>query len=121
MFVEVGLSRKPYHQTNQYKQLYLCNSLLQRAKIDCYLDKESYPVTASCVEINLQELINNTVALLLTYLEEDLLTLNEEDWNILTMIYKWVCDGSQQAQFKKMFGSDSDSDGNIFQSSFVPL
>ncbi|KAF2889120.1 hypothetical protein ILUMI_17053 [Ignelater luminosus] len=36
-------------------------------------------------------------------------------------MYKWGCDGSQQTRFKQEFESNSDSDANIFQSSFVPL
>lgn len=74
---------------------------------------------ASCVELNLQELINHTVVHLLSYLEEVLFTvrLSEEDCNSQTII----CDGSQQAYFKQKFGSDSNSDANIFQSFFATI
>lgn len=36
-------------------------------------------------------------------------------------MHKWGCDESQQTTFKQKFENNSDSDTNIFQSSFVPL
>jgi len=39
----------------------------------------------------------------------------------MVLITKWVCDGSQQSQFKQKFENNTDSDANIFQSSLVPL
>ncbi|KAH9631334.1 hypothetical protein HF086_007669 [Spodoptera exigua] len=47
--------------------------------------------------------------------------VNEEERKSLTIICKWGCDGSQQSKFKQSFDNDTDSDGNIFLSSFVPL
>lgn len=39
----------------------------------------------------------------------------------MILLYKWGCDGSQQAQYKQTFQNYFDSDANIFQSSFVLL
>lgn len=121
MFVEADLSRRQYEiirDTN--KNVYPCYSLLQKAKQDCYPPKESYHVTATSAELNIQNLMDHTVQRLLLALEEVLHTLTEEDRKTLQLICKWGCDGSQQAQFKQKIDNDSD-DSNIFQSSFVPL
>lgn len=50
------------------------------------------------------------------FLEEVLITLNEEERKSLTIICKWGCDGSQQSKFKQNFDNDTDSDGNNFLS-----
>lgn len=122
LFVEAGLSRSQYEIIrNSQKKLYPCYSFLQRAKMDCYPDKETYHVTDTCAEINIQALLDLTVTRLLMYLDEVLHTLNEEERRTLIIICKWGCDGSQQAQYKQKFQNDSDSDTNIFQCSFVPL
>ncbi|XP_069685850.1 uncharacterized protein [Periplaneta americana] len=122
MFVEAGLSRRQYEIVRASdKTLYPCYSVLQKAKKDCYPVPESYQVTATCAEINLQDLLNHTVARLLLYLQEVVQTLSEDECNTLELITKWGCDGSQQTQFKQKFETDIDSDANIFQSSLVPL
>lgn len=89
---------------------------MQKAKKYCYPVPESYQVTATCAGINLQDLLNNTVARLLLYLQEVVQTLSENECNTLELITKWGFDGSQQTQFKQRFESDMDSDANIFQS-----
>ena len=58
---------------------------------------------------------------LLFYLQEVVVTLNEEDSIPLILTCKRGYDGLQQAQFKQQFQSDLDSDSNSFQSSFVLL
>ena len=58
---------------------------------------------------------------MLTYLQEIVHTLSEDERDTLSLICKWGCDGSQQAQYKQTFQNDSDSDAYIFQSSFIPL
>jgi len=122
MFVEAGLCRRQYEiirSTN--KKLDPLYSVLQKAKMDCYPDKESYHVTDTCAEIKLQNLLDHTITRLLTHLREVMQTLNEKESNSLMLICKWGCDGSQQTQYKQKFLNDYDSDTNIFQSSFVPL
>lgn len=122
MFVEAGLSRRQYEIIrNCNKKLYPCYTLLQKAKKDCYSKVESYRVTATCAEINLQDLLDHTVTRLLLYLQEVIEILSEKDRSTLTLTCKWGCDGSQQAQYKQKFENDLESDANIFQSSFVPL
>ena len=55
MFVVAGLSRRQYEIIRStHKHIYPCYSLLQKAKLDCYPDKESHRVTDTCAEINLQ-------------------------------------------------------------------
>lgn len=121
MFVEASLSRKQYEIIrSSHKKLYPCYSLLQKAKLECYPDKEGYLVTETCAEVNLQSLLDHTATRLLTYLEE-LLELHSEENNEFVLMCKWGCDGAQQVQYKQRFGSDTDSDSNLFQSSFVPL
>ncbi|XP_045509227.1 uncharacterized protein LOC123704774 [Colias croceus] len=71
--------------------------------------------------MDLQSLINHTVMRLSIFLEEVLVTLNDNERESLTLICKWGCDGSQQSRFKQKFTDDADSDANIFISSFVPL
>jgi hypothetical protein len=122
MFVEAGLSRRQYEMIrNTQKQIYPCYSSLQSAKIDCYPDKEAYRVTETCAEVELQNLLDHTVTRLLTYLEEIVQNLSNEESNSLLLLCKWGCDGSQQTQYKQKFQNDCNSDSNIFQSSFVPL
>jgi hypothetical protein len=122
MFVEAGLSRRQHGIIQStHKHIYPCYSLLQKAKLDCYPNKESYRVTDTCAEINLQKLLDRTVTRLLTYLQEVVHTFSEDERDTLSLICKWGCDGSQQAQHKQTFQNDSDSDAYIFQSSFIPL
>lgn len=77
-------------------------------------------MTATCAEINLQDLLNHTAIKLLMYLEELIQNLNKTECETLELISKWGCDGSQQAQFKQL-ESNADSDANIFQNSMVPV
>ena len=122
MFVEAGLSRRQYEIIrNSNKKIYPCYSVLQKAKMDCYPDKQSYHVSDTCAAINLQQILDLTVTRLLTHLEEVVQTLSEEESSSLMLICKWGCDGSQQTQYKQKFQNDADSDENIFQSSFVPI
>ena len=122
MFVEASLSRRQYEIIRWCnKAFYPCYTLLQNAKKECYPIPESYEVTSTCADLNLQNLLDHTVTRLLLYLQEVVVTLNEKDCRTLILTCKWGCDGSQQAQFKQKFQSDLDSDSNIFQSSFVPL
>lgn len=122
MFVEADLTRRQYEivrATNP--RHYPCYDLVLKAKQECYPPKESVRVTATCAESNIQCLMDLTVKRLTYYLEDVLLRLNEEDRKSLMMICKWGCDGSQQSKFKQSFNNDTDSDANIFMSSFVPL
>jgi hypothetical protein len=64
--------------------------------------------------------LDHTVTRLLTYLEEIVQNLSNEESDSL-LLCKWGCDGSQQTQYKQKFQNDCNSDSNIFQSSFVPL
>jgi hypothetical protein len=122
MFVEAGLSRRQYEIIRStHKHIYPCYSRLQKAKLDCHPDKESYQVTDKCTEINLQKLLDHTVTRLLTYVQEFVHTLSEDERDTLSLVYKWGCDGFQQAQYKETFQNDSDSDAYILQSSFIPL
>lgn len=122
MFVEADLSRRQYEIIrSSNKKLYPCYSVLQKAKHECYPQKESYRVTETCAEIKLQHLLNHTVTRLLTYLQEILTDLTQEERNTLELICKWGCDGSQQSQFKQKMQNNDASDSNIFQSCLVPL
>lgn len=63
MFVEADLSRRQYKIVRScHKKLYPCYSILQKAKQDCYPTRESYQVTATCAEVNLQDLLDHTVS-----------------------------------------------------------
>lgn len=120
MFVESELSRKQYEVIGSCrKKLYPCYSIIQREKNGSPV-QESYRITATCAEVNLQDLLYQTVTRLLTYKTEVIHTFNEEDRKKLTTIRKWGCDGSQPAQYKQKFEYEADSDANIFQNSFVP-
>lgn len=123
MFVEAGLSRKQYEIIRSFNtNNYPCYTILQKAKKDCYPVQESYSVTATCAEINLQDVLNHTAQRLLLSLTEVIQHLDGEESNTLILMHKWGCDGgSQQTKFKQKFENSSDSDANIFQSSFVPL
>lgn len=122
LFVEADLSRSQYETIrNANKKLYPCYSIIQRAKMECYPDKESINVTETCAEINIQALLDHTSKRLLMHLGEVSETLSEEERNSLEMKCKWGCDGSQQAQYKQTFCNVVDSDANVFQSSLVPL
>lgn len=122
MFVEANLSRKQYELVrNSYKKLYPSYSTLQKEKLNCYPNKESYRVTDTHAEIQLQALMDHTVTRLLNSLEEVGEALSDAERSSLLLICKWGCDGSQQREYKQTFKNDADSDANIFQSSFVPL
>ncbi|KAL4707718.1 hypothetical protein ACJJTC_014899 [Scirpophaga incertulas] len=122
MFVEASLTRKQYEIIRESaKKLYPCYSILQKAKQDCYPNIESYRVTETCAEIKLQALLDHTTQRLLLFLRDVLNTITVTELKNLELIFKWGCDGSQQAQYKQKFANSSDSDANIFQSSLVPL
>lgn len=123
MFVEANLSRKQYKtiRSNSDKTLFLCYPILLKAKKEAYPLQKSYRVTTICAEINLQDLLDHTVARLLQYLEKVIETLSQNERNTMEIICKWECDGSHQVQFKQRFENQDDSDSNIFQSSLVPL
>lgn len=62
MFVEANLSQKQYEIIRSTaKGVFPCYSLLQKEKKKCYPDKESYIVTETLAETNLQSLLNHTV------------------------------------------------------------
>jgi hypothetical protein len=72
-----------------YTCIYPCYSLLQKAKLDYYPDKESYRVSDTCAEINLQKLLDHTVTRLLNYLQEVVHTLSEDERDTLSLICKY--------------------------------
>ena len=122
MFVEADLSRKQYEIIrNSNKKFYPCYSILQKEKRKCYPQQESYRVTETCAEVKLQHLLNHTVTRLLTYLQDILIDLTQEERDTFELISKWGCDGSQQSQFKQKMQNDDATDSNIFQSCLVPL
>ncbi|XP_076545847.1 uncharacterized protein LOC143305586 [Osmia lignaria lignaria] len=122
MFVEAGLSKHQYLIIRKSNHLfYPSYNKLLKEKLNCYPQKESYQVTSTCAEVNLQDLLNHTATRLLTYLEHVLINLDEDECKSLSLISKWGCDGSQQSHFKQAFDNEFESDENIFQSSFVPL
>jgi hypothetical protein len=89
MFVEAGLSRRKYVIIRStHKHIYPCYSLLQKAKLDFYPNKESYRVSDTCAEINLQKLLDHTVTRLLNYLQE-VHTLSEHERGTLSLICKY--------------------------------
>ena len=96
-------------------------SLLQHEKRTCYPRRESITVTESGASINLQDLLDLTVSRLAKFLEETLDALTREERSSLKMISKWGCDGSFQANFRQEFKVCGDSDGNVFQTTVVPL
>lgn len=108
MFVEANLSRRQYEiiRTSD-KKLFPRYAILQKAKEDCYPIRESYTVTATCAEVNLQDLLNHTIERLTLYLQEVIENLSNEDRNTLQLICKWGCDGSQQVQYKQKFDNSS--------------
>lgn len=123
MFIEADLSTRQYNIIRGYiPNMLPCYDKIQEAKKECYPQQDSITVTETSAEIKLQALMDHTASRLLTDLEELLSSLNENERSSLVLLSKWGCDGAQQAQFKQKFISDSNlSDGNLFQSSFVPL
>lgn len=116
------MTRKQYeiiHAAN--KNIYPCYSLVKQAKKQCYPPEESMRATETCSEIKLQDLLDHTSTRLCEYLDEVIETLSEEERCNLSLLSKWGCDGSQQQTFKQKFQNSTDSDANIFQSSFVLL
>lgn len=122
MFVDADLSQRQYEiirQTN--KKFFPCYSLIQEAKKECYPPPETCTVNSNRAETQLQAVVDITVRRLSIFLEDVLSTVKEQDRRTLKLFCKWGCDGSQQAQFKQKLEHEGDSDGNIFQSCFVPL
>lgn len=122
MFVDADLTRSQYNIVRRMtKNILPCYSLLQKEKKKSYPPPDSYTVTSTSAEAQLQPLVDLTVRRLSEYLEEVLKTLKDQERETLQLISKWGCDGSQQAQYKQKFDSEMDSDMNLFQSCFVPL
>lgn len=122
MLIEAELSKRQYNIIRSYNpDMYPSYPQIREAKKECYPDKESIKVTETLAEIKLQSLMDHTATRLLKDLQKMLVTLEEEERRSLVLLCKWGCDGAQQAQYKQKFKCDSDSDANLFQSSFVPL
>lgn len=122
MFVEADLTKRQYEIIrNTNKSLYPCYDLLLKAKKECYPPKDCIRITSTCAESSLQSLIDNTITRLSIALEEILCSLNDNERNSLKITCKWGCDGSQQAKYKQRFEDATDTDSNMFLSSFVPL
>src|ERR1700712_4702935 len=92
-----------------------------KKKKTCYPDSDSFTVTESLAEVDLQILLNHTAERLLLFLEEVIKTLTESERKNMKLSTKWGCDGSQQTQFNQKFEDDTHSDASIFQCSMVPL
>lgn len=122
MYIEADFSRRQYEIVRATNPKHFpCYNLVLKAKQECYPPKESLRITATGAESNLQCLMTLTVTRLAKYLEDVLIRLNEQEKKSLMIICKWGCDGSQQSKFKQSFCNETDSDANIFMSSFVPL
>lgn len=126
MFVDADLSRNQYEiiqsmSKSHASPIYPCYSFIQKAKRECYPNKEDINVTDTLAEISLQGILDLTVNRLLLYLEDVVETLSEVERESLVMICKWGCDGSHQSEYKQRFENEDDSDAAIFQSSFVPI
>lgn len=120
IFVEGDFTRRQWeilHGAN--KNIYPCYSLLQKAKKECY--PEEIIVTETHIGVQLQSLLDHTSSRLYKYLAEVIETCTKSERENLELILKWGCDGSQQSQYKQKFQDVSNNDGNIFQSSLVPL
>lgn len=65
--------------------------------------------------------MDHTASRLLKDLDQVLGSLKEEERNSLVLYSKWGCDGCQQTEYKQKFENESNTDANLFQSSFVPL
>lgn len=86
VFVEANLSRRQYEIIRSAsKNLYPSYSILQKAKSDCYLPKESFEVTETCAQVNLQDVLNHTATRLLTYLKDVLRDLRPDESDSLVL------------------------------------
>lgn len=80
----------------------------------CYPPTEEIEITSTCIQSNLQPLVNLTAWRLSIYQVEDLMRLKQEERDGLKIIWKWGGDGSQQSQCKQKF--ENDAHANIYQS-----
>lgn len=121
MYVEAGLTQAQYEVVRDSNPgYYPCYSILNKLKKECY--PEIHRITETCAEVRVQSLMDHTIKRLLLHLGEEVLKqLTIAEKKSLVLISKWGCDGSQQTQHKMKFENETDSDGNIFQSSVVPL
>lgn len=119
-FIEASLSRSQYDEIRSKDRFFPCYTLLQRAKKQCYPDPQSYHITETSAEVNLQDLLNITVTRLVIYLKDVFESLSGNEFN-LELVSKWGCDGSKQAHYKQTFSDSDSTDEHVFQSSFVPL
>src|ERR1700712_873626 len=85
-----------------------------KKKKTCYPDSDSFTVTESLAEVDLQSLLNHTAERLLLFLEEVIKTLTERERKNMKLTTKWGCDGSQQTQFNQKFEDDTHSDASIY-------
>lgn len=95
--------------------------MLKKAKTQCYPSEDSIIVSEKFAEVKLQGLLDHTMSWLCKYLEEVLQAIDVNERQNLELLSKWGCNGSQQSQFRQKFQNISDSDANLFQSSFVPI
>lgn len=122
MMVEAGLSRSQYEVVrSSCKKLYPCYSIVQKERKECYPPDESFRISETIAEVDLQSLMDHTVRRLLLSLKEVMGVLKEEEKKSLELICKWGCDGTTQVQYKMKFENPEDSDKHIFQSSMVPV
>ena len=100
IFTDAGLTKFQYEivRTSDKKQ-WPCYSILVEEKKTCYPDPDSFTVTESLAEVDLQSLLNHTAERLVLYLEEVIKTLTESGRKHMKLSTKWGCDGSQQTQF----------------------
>lgn len=120
-YVDADLSRREYEiiRTSDTK-LFPSYKKLQLAKRSCYPKEESFNITDTCAEVNLQDLLDHTARRLMKYLEDKLSMLKENERE-LELISKWGCDGSQQMEYKQKFENKDDSDAQVFQITMLPL
>lgn len=87
-----------------------------KAKNRCYPPKQTFKITETLCEVDLQGLLNHTSMRLISLLVNDLKNQAEDSGIVrLRLILKWGCDGSSGfSQFKQKFSSVECSDSNVF-------
>lgn len=88
---------------------------IQRAKTECYPNKETIDISETSVHINLQSLLDKTAERLIQ-------VVDKKQFNNLVLISKWGCDGaSDQSQYKMQFNNELSDDSSLFICCLVPI
>lgn len=123
VYVGADLSKKQYNiiRAATHVDVFPSYYQIQKAKSECYPEKESITITETSVKIKLQALLNKTTIRLLKSINFEKSRDNLEPRSY-TLIIKWGFVGaSDQAEYNIQFENENGKDNSVFISTLVPI